>query len=74
MDEYENTPIVVYGPFEGTNYAYFRVCPKCGRFVKADNRAKIPEFQEEPNATCKRCGRVKMPFCGWMDEEEDDEQ
>ena len=67
LDYGEGTPVVSYGPFEGDYHFYFRVCPKCGRFVRPDDTAKIPEYQgREPNATCKRCGRVQMPFCSWM--------
>ena len=41
-------------------------CHKCGRFVKSDNSIFINdsgEFRE--NATCKKCGRVKMNFFGF---------
>ena len=72
MDDYsENTPIVIYG--EGDlRHAYYRICPKCGRFVKPDEKTKIPEYQgQKPNATCKRCGRVQMRFCFWFGDEEE---
>lgn len=41
-------------------------CPHCGRFVKADESIAANEngIAEEPNATCKRDGRVQMPFDG----------
>lgn len=43
-------------------------CPICGRFVKADDTALTNEcltIQElPPNATCKKCGRVKMFYAG----------
>ena len=69
----EYTPTVVYGsPDPGTLQVWYRVCSKCGRFVKADKYTRIPEYQrEEPNATCKKCGRVRMDFCGWMEDEEE---
>ena len=62
----ENTPTVAYGEKGDDAQIYFRVCPKCGRFVKPDLRVRLPEYQgTDPNATCKKCGRVQMPFCGW---------
>ena len=67
-ERYENTPVVCYGPHETEYHLWYRVCPNCGRFVKNDEYTKIPEYLgKEPNATCKRCGRVQMPFCGWQD-------
>ena len=35
-----------------------RVCSTCGRFVKADPTSN--ENRAEPNATCSKCGRVRM--------------
>lgn len=68
--EYEAAQRVVYGD-DGGEYAgatFVRVCPKCGRFVKADD---VQRFQggtiaDEPNATCIKCGRVQMPFEGFI--------
>ena len=75
MLEYgEGTPIISYGPTAENDYhVWYRICPKCGRYVKPDKACRIPEYQgQEPNATCKRCGRVQMPFCTWdYDEVED---
>ena len=45
------------------------VCEKCKRFVKADDVLWVNDFDELkdiPNATCKRCGRVKMIFEGYI--------
>lgn len=65
-EEYINSPIVSYGPVDGLNFAFYRVCPKCGRFVKADIKSQAPEFlRDKYNATCKKCGRVQMPFYDW---------
>lgn len=74
MHEYENgprtgysTPPTVYG--EGSTGVFVRVCPKCGRFVKADGGISVNglgEVKDEPNATCAKCGRVSMPFEGWF--------
>lgn len=73
FDYGENTPTIMYGPHEGEYHVYFRVCPNCGRYVKADETCRIPEYQgKEPNATCKKCGRVQMPFCTWVPEDEDE--
>lgn len=70
--EYEGTRRVGYG-HEGEGIAQFvPVCPKCGRFVKADDtlmtmvngldEVKMPDT----NATCAKCGRVSMPFEGYF--------
>ena len=69
MDYSENTPIVVYGDGEYSPI-YYRICPKCGRYVKADERSTIPQYLES-NATCKVHGRVTMPFAGWAYDWED---
>ena len=44
------------------------VCPNCGRFVKADARKRFQRdtIVDEPDATCSRCGRVAMPFEGFV--------
>ena len=59
---YEGVRRVVYG--EGATFV--PVCPKCGRFVKADDfiRVRMDEIDKKPNATCSKCGRVAMPFEG----------
>lgn len=68
MYEYtgENWPTVQYGT--GCEAPiFYRVCPICSRFVKADNMSRMPEYVES-NATCKVHGRVAMPFCYWGEE------
>lgn len=69
FDDYgENTPTVAYGPFDSDYAVYYRVCPMCGRYVKADPACRLPEYLgADANATCKKCGRVQMPFCMWDD-------
>jgi hypothetical protein len=66
---YEKFRRVSYGDNE-TGFAQFvPVCPICGRFVKADDTIQMRAEnvdQECPNATCKKCGRVEMPFEGWF--------
>ncbi len=62
-DNWEKTPTVQYGDGEDSP-VYYRICPHCGRYVKADNHSTIPEYLES-NATCKIHGRVAMPFCCW---------
>lgn len=59
---YEGVRRVVYG--EGATFV--PVCPKCGRFVKADDyiRVRLEKLAEKPNATCAKCGRITMPFEG----------
>ena len=66
MYEYENIKRVTY---QDTGAVFIPVCDKCGRFVKADNEM---EFNIEgvfdknkPNATCSKCGRIKMIFEGY---------
>ena len=49
------------------DWLFVAVCPKCGRFVKEDKTIEINglgEYKKEPNATCKKCGRVEMPCEG----------
>jgi hypothetical protein len=62
--EYEETRRVTYGEDGAT---FIPVCPKCGRFVKADETVHISEERgpREPNGTCKKCGRVAMIFEGY---------
>ena len=55
----------VYG--EGATFV--PVCPSCGRFVKADATVLINglgEIKNEANASCTKCGRVQMPFEGYV--------
>ena len=45
------------------------VCPTCGRFVKADSEIQLNGFGgliDEPNGTCKHCGRIQMLFEGFI--------
>jgi hypothetical protein len=64
----------IYENFRRIQYdggaTFIPVCPKCGKFVKADDSVKTSEWDgrlsEEPNATCKKCGRVNMPFEGFI--------
>ena len=66
MNEYESIRRVTYGD-DGAQF--IPVCPKCGRFVKADATMTFKgEAQQpvEPNATCKRDGRVAMLFEGYV--------
>ena len=64
--EYENMRRITYG--YGTSF--IPVCEKCCRFIKADKSIMF-NFdgafdQEKPNATCKKCGRTKMLFEGYI--------
>jgi len=67
---YEGARRISYGATEDSYGAVFiPVCEKCGRFVKADAEIKVNESEglaDEPNATCKKCGRVKMLFEGFL--------
>jgi hypothetical protein len=45
-------------------------CSKCKRYVKADEYVytnDIIGLKDQPNATCKKCGRVKMIFLGFFE-------
>ena len=66
-DLYVGSPYISY---EG-GATFVRVCSKCGRFVKADKSIKLNKWtgnliETETNATCKNCGRVNMPFEGFL--------
>ena len=65
---YPDTRRVTYGD---DNAQFVPVCPKCGRYVKADKTIVTHGCdnevrEDEPNATCARCGRVAMPFEGYF--------
>ena len=57
-----NGGIAMFSPF----------CPNCGRFIKAKEIwiNGLDEIKDEPNATCSKCGDIKMDFEGWFDPEE----
>ncbi len=62
--EYVNMRSLLYG-----DALFIPVCPKCGRFVKADKEVSVYEVApciREPNATCSKCGRVEMLFQGFL--------
>lgn len=59
-------PFIVYGE-EGATFR--RVCSICSCFVKADAEVLINEItglKDQPNATCKKHGRVQMDFIGFF--------
>ncbi len=61
--DYEESPKVTY---DGA--VFVRACPECGRFVKADQEIYFHVDgppKTAPNATCKKHGRVEMPFEGF---------
>jgi hypothetical protein len=63
---YENTRRIVYGDDGAT---FIPVCPCCGRYVKSDTTVLANgegEVKHQPNATCSKCGRVEMPFEGYV--------
>lgn len=67
MPDYVESPRICYGEDRAT---FVRVCPKCGRFVKA--RATITfSYEAGPipgrwTGTCRKCGRIEMPFEGYI--------
>jgi ribosomal protein S27AE len=64
-------PTVGYGSSDSENGValFLRVCPKCSRFVKADADIAVNGLGLVvlgANAMCSRCGRVEMPFFGFV--------
>ena len=71
MGEYDCLRRVVYGDGEGATF--IPVCSKCGRYVRADKSVRMNDLGETKggtNATCKKCGRVLMPFDGYFNYDE----
>jgi hypothetical protein len=69
MYEYVNLRRELYKTDEWGDLLFIPVCPKCGRFVKADKAVTVNglgEYVSKPNATCKKDGRVEMPFEGFF--------
>lgn len=67
--DYENITRKIYDCGGEGDLYFIPVCPQCGRFVKADERVTVNglgNWVEQPNATCKKCGRVEMPFEGFV--------
>ncbi len=67
--EYPECRRVCYGEGDHEGATFIPVCQKCGRFVKPDEKVTLtydgpPE--DKPNATCKKCGRIKMLFEGYL--------
>ena len=63
--EYEGGPWIQYE----RGVTFVRVCVKCGRYVKADEIIQENDevgLIDQPNATCKKCGRTKMVFEGFF--------
>ena len=63
---YENTRRISYGD---TGASFIPVCPTCGKYVKADETMlgnDMGAVKLESNATCTKCGRVLMPFEGYI--------
>ena len=67
-NEYEGLRRVVYGSGEYERATFVPVCPHCGRFVRADEKKRFQNegIVDEPDATCAKCGRVEMPFEGFI--------
>lgn len=66
-------PEFIYENFRRVCYengaTFIPVCPKCGRFVKSDKTILengLGEIKKTNNATCSKCGRVEMPFEGFI--------
>jgi len=67
--EYTETRRQVYDGHGDGDLLFLPVCPNCGRYVKADRAVTVNglgEYVEKPNATCSKCGRIEMPFEGFI--------
>lgn len=65
MCAFENDRRIVYGG----SATFIPRCEQCMRFVKPDNTIEVSEgegLKDQPNATCRKCGRVKMIFEGFI--------
>jgi len=67
-------PYISYGELDDEfgRALFRRICPVCGRFVKADKTTTFRHpcghsREDKPNATCAVHGRVTMPFEGYYD-------
>ena len=62
-DDIENQPWVRYDGGDDGDPCFIARC-ECGRFVKMDGSVKInyEGIVTEDNATCKKCGRIKVPM------------
>lgn len=47
---------------------FIPVCPNCGRFVTANGTIVLEKnmLKKEPNAICRKCGAIEMPFEGFF--------
>ncbi len=71
--EYENLRRICFDCKDGGIAIFIPVCPVCGRFVRSDATIRYNEsvgIKDEPNATCKKDGRVSMIFEGFFSNEE----
>lgn len=69
MYEYENTRRLVYDCEDIGQAVFIPKCMICGRFVKADDTIKVNDMtglKNQSNATCSKCGRIKMIFEGFF--------
>ena len=65
--EYAETRRVVFETDHGELY-FLPVCPICSRYVKMDNIIKVNgmgRLSGECNATCKKCGRIRLESEGY---------
>ena len=69
MDEYQNTRRVAYDCDINGTAVFVPHHENCGLFVKADATIAVGDdtgLKEQPNATCKKHGRVEMLFEGFL--------
>ncbi len=69
MCDYEESPRVSYGDADdefGIG-VFIRVCPHCGRFVKAPEKAQFfLAGGAEAKSECSKCGEIELPFEGYF--------
>ena len=67
--EYGDVRRISYDAGDDGVMVFVPVCPLCGRFVKADDSVTVNglgDYVSKPNAVCKHCGRIEMPFEGFF--------
>ena len=66
MSDYLKTIIYKVG---SCNAHFLPICPICKKFVKVDDEIFFDCFYqpiEQPNATCKKHGRIQIDFLGYF--------
>jgi hypothetical protein len=65
MRENKTIPLIAYVG----GATFIRQCETCRRYVKPYRSIRTNEacgLHPGPNAKCRKCGRTRMVFCGFM--------